>query len=212
MSGYHQIRLRDSDVPKTALRIPTRLYEFLVLPFGLTNAPATVQTEMNRLFSHLPHVIVYLDDILIFSRTEAEHHQHVREVLNILRREKLLAKLVKCSFFQTSSPFLGHIISADGVTLDPEKIRVVVEWPTPTSTNQLQQFLGHSNYFRHYVQGHSKLSGPLTDMASEHKPFNCGPDQQQAFEGVKHALTHAPCLALPDWHQPFQVVADASGY
>ncbi len=212
MSGYHQIRLHESDVPKTAFRTPSGLYEFLVLPFGLTNAPATFQTEMNRLFSHLPYVIVYLDDLLIFSTSEEEHEQHVREVLSILRREQLIAKAVKCIFFQPSLPFLGHIISSEGVTVDPSKIAVVQQWPQPTSTKHVQKFLGLSNYFREYVQGYSKLAGPLTDIASEHKEFKWDADQHEAFAGVKYALTHAPCLAYPDFNKPFQIVTDASGY
>ena len=190
MSGYHQIRLHESDVPKTAFRTPAGLYEFLVLPFGLSNAPATFQTEMNRLLGHLSYVIVYLDDILIFSRSAEEHEQHVREVLSILRREKLIAKAVKCAFFQISLPFLGHIISAEGSTVDPKKISAVQTWPAPTSTHRMQQFLGLSNYFREYVQGYSKLVGPLTDIASVQKPFKWDAEQQAAFAGVKHALTH----------------------
>ena len=212
MSGYHQIRLHESDVPKTAFRTPAGLYEFLVLPFGLSNAPATFQTEMNRLLGHLSYVIVYLDDILIFSRSAEEHEQHVREVLSILRREKLIAKAVKCAFFQISLPFLGHIISAEGSTVDPKKISAVQTWPAPTSTHQMQQFLGLSNYFREYVQGYSKLVGPLTDIASVQKPFKWDAEQQAAFAGVKHALTHAPCLAYPNFDKPFQIVTDASGY
>jgi hypothetical protein len=106
---------------------------------------------------------------------------------------------------------LGNIVSADGVEADPEMIRVVVEWPVPTTTNQLQQFLGLSNYFRRYAQGYSKLAEPLTDIASETKEFKWTPAQQDAFQAIKHALTNAPCLALPDFDQPFQIVADASG-
>jgi hypothetical protein len=167
MSGYHQIRLHESDVPKTAFRTPSGLYEFLVMPFGLMNAPATFQSEMNRLLGHLNFVVVYLDDILIYSPTEQEHHVHVRRVLDILRRDKLIAKLKKCDFFKNELAFLGHIISADGVRPDPDKIRIVQEWPTPTSTNQLQQFLGLSNYLRQFIQGYSKLVASLTDLASD---------------------------------------------
>jgi hypothetical protein len=158
MSGYHQIRLHDTDVPKTVFRTPAGLYEFLVLPFGLTNAPVTFQTQMNRVLGHLPFVLVYLDDILIFSKTEEEHNEHLEIVLDIFRKEKLIAKLTKCSFYQPSLSFLGHIISADGVKADPEKRHVVVEWPVPTTTNQLQQFLGLSKYFRQSVQGY--ISSP----------------------------------------------------
>ncbi|MGH3055287.1 MAG: reverse transcriptase family protein, partial [Gaiellaceae bacterium] len=150
MSGYHQIRLHESDVPKTAFRTPAGLYEFLVMPFGLTNAPATFQTEMNKLLGHLPFVAVYLDDILIHSKSEQEHEEHLHQVLEILREAQLIVKFKKCSFYKQELPFLGHIISAEGVKVDPAKTKVVDEWPAPQNTHQLQQFLGLSNYFRQY--------------------------------------------------------------
>jgi hypothetical protein len=134
MSRYHQIRLPESDVPKTAFRTPSGLYEFLVMPFGLTNAPATFQSELNRLLGHLDFVVVYLEDIFIYSPIEREHHVNVLRVLDFLRRDKLIARLKNCDFLKDEFAFLGHIISADGIRADPYKIRVVQEWPTPTST------------------------------------------------------------------------------
>ena len=212
MSGYHQIKIKDSDVPKTAFRTPVGHYEFLVLPFGLSNAPATFQSIMNRIFADLDFVIVYLDDILIFSKTLEEHEEHVKIVLDVLRKEQLIAKLSKCSFFQTSLPFLGHIISAEGISVDPKKTEVVREWPKPASTHNVQQFLGLANYFRDFVQGYSKLAAPLTDLTSKNRPFKWGDQEQDAFDGLKYALTHAPCLALPDFSKPFEIVSDASGF
>ena len=212
MSGYHQIRIKDSDVPKTAFRTPVGHYEFLVLPFGLSNAPATFQSVMNRIFQNLDFVIVYLDDILIFSRTLDEHKRHVEIVLDILRKEKLIAKLPKCSFFQTSLPFLGHIVSADGLRVDPKKTQVVQEWPTPAHTHHVQQFLGLANYFRDFVQGYSQIAAPLTALTRKGQSFEWSHKHTDAFHGIKYALTHAPCLALPDFNQRFQIVADASGF
>ena len=212
MSGYHQIKIKDSDVPKTAFRTPEGHYEFLVLPFGLSNAPATFQSVMNRVFADLDFVIVYLDDILIFSKSLDEHHRHVRIVLEILRKEKLIAKLPKCFFYQINTPFLGHIVGADGLKVDPAKIEVVQNWPIPATSNQVQQFLGLANFFRNFVQGYSKLATPLTDLTSKKKLFHWTDEHTNAFMGIKHALTHAPCLALPDFSRPFEIVSDASGY
>ena len=155
--------------PKTAFRTPVGHYDFLVLPFGLSNAPATFQSIMNRIFADLDFVIVYLDDILIFSRTLEEHEEHVKIVLDVLRKEQLISKLSKRSFFQTSLPFLGHIVTAEGISVDPKKTEVVREWPKPASTHNVQQFLGLANYFRDFVQGYSKLAAPLTDLTSKNR-------------------------------------------
>ena len=212
MSGYHQIKIKDSDVPKTAFRTPVGHYEFLVLPFGLSNAPATFQSVMNRIFEHLDFIIVYLDDILIFSKSLEEHKQHVKIVLDILRKEKLIAKHPKCSFYQTSLPFLGHILGADGLRVDPKKIQVVQEWPTPANVNHVQQFLGLANFFRDFVQGYSQLSAPLTDLTRKGHFFQWSQEHKDAFDGIKYALTHAPCLALPDFTKKFQIESDASGF
>ena len=155
---------------------------------------------------------MYLDDILIFSRTLDEHKHQVQIVLDILRREQLIAKLPKCSFFQTSLPFLGHIVSADGLRVDPKKTQVVQEWPTPAHTHHVQQFLGLANYFRGFVQGYSQIAAPLTGLTRKGKSFEWSHKQKDAFNEIKYALTHAPCLALPDFTQKYQMVADASGF
>lgn len=174
MSGYHQIRIKDSDIPKTAFRTPLGHYEFLVLPFGLSNAPATFQNVMNNIFAPFINrfVLVYLDDILIYSRTSEEHEKHVRLVLEKLREHELIAKLSKCSFFQDQLVFLGHVVSADGIRVDPSKVAAVQEWPVPENVSQLRSFLGLANYFRKIHAGLFKTGGPTDQPLEERQPVD----------------------------------------
>ncbi|CAI5480238.1 unnamed protein product [Closterium sp. Yama58-4] len=161
-SGYHQIRVVPEDQHKTAFRTKQGLYEFRVLPFGLTNAPATFQTLMNTVLSEFlgSFVVVYLDDILIFSKSKEEHVQHLQKVFEVLRREKLYAKQSKCEFFLPEVEFLGHVVSASGVRTDPKKIAAVQDWVAPTSVKELQSFLGFANYYRRFVQGYASSHSP----------------------------------------------------
>ena len=214
LSGYHQIKIKESDIPKTAFNTHMGHYEFLVLPFGLTNAPATFQNLMNEIIpAELHHFcLVYLDDILIFSKTEDDHEKHLRLVLDILRKHKLIARLCKCAFYKESIKWLGHIISENGVAVDTRKTQAVQDWPTPTSIKELQQFLGLANYFRKFMQGYSKLVAPLTDLLKKGSLFQWNAEQNEAFEGIKYSLTHAPVLALPDFGKHFVLQSDASGY
>ena len=151
LSGYHQVRLNESDIPKTAFRTPFGSYEFLVLPFGLTNAPSTFQRLMNTIFHDFVRegfVVIYLDDLLVYSKTESLHMMHLKRVLQRLREHDLYAKLAKCNFFTSELKYLGHLVGKDGLKPDPDKVEVVKNWPTPTSVQQVRQFLGLSNYFR----------------------------------------------------------------
>ena len=147
-SGYHQIKITDQDIPKTAFITHKGLYEYLVLPFGLSNAPAAFQRTMNQLFSHLPFVLVYMDDILIFSRSEEEHKAHLSQILQILRNNKFYAKLSKCSFFQKEAKFLGHVVSAKGVHVDPLKVKAILDWEEPKSVSEVRSFLGSSKFLQ----------------------------------------------------------------
>lgn len=213
-SGYHQIRIDPADVPKTAFRTHQGLFEFKVLSFGLTNAPAAFQREMNRLFADMPFVLVYLDDILIHSANEAEHKQHLRQVLQVLKLNKLYAKRSKCFFFMPSMKFLGHVISADGVSVDPAKIDVILSWPSPKDASEMRSFLGLGNHFKRFVQGYSKLTAPLVELTKPSKSFDYdrNVEAQTAFEHLKQCLTSAPVLALADVNLPFEVICDASGF
>ena len=170
-SGRHQIRIASEDVSKTAFSTPLGLFEFCVLSFGLTNAAAAFQREMHRVFKGLESVLVYLDDILVFSKSQMEHEQHLRKVLELLRSEKLFAKLSKCSFSKTFVEFLGHVVSSDGVHVDPNKISAIENWPVPKSATDVRSFLGLGNYFERIIQGYSKLVNPLVQLTRPKLPL-----------------------------------------
>jgi hypothetical protein len=226
-SGFHQILLKNEDRPKTAFRTPFGHYQFRVLPFGLTNAPATFQAVMNSLFNQTKYnadstenpmhrlsefVLVFIDDILIFSKTAEEHCKHIEIVLQLLRQHKVLIKPSKCVWGQTELPYLGHIVGQDGIKPDPQKVQDVVDWPRLTSVKEVQQFRGLTNFFRRYVQGYSQLTAPLTDLTRKHVPFVWDRLCAGAFDGLKTALSTAPVLALPDPKLPYELVTDSCGY
>jgi hypothetical protein len=211
-SGYHQIRLTPADEHKTAFRTHHGHWEFKVMPFGLTNAPATFQSIMNTIFQPMlrKHVLVFVDDILVFSKTLADHKQHLQQVFDILQQNQLFLKKSKCSYAQTSLEYLGHIISGTGVATDPAKIQAVQQWPIPTDLKQLRGFLGLSGYYRKFIRHYGILSRPLTDLLKKNTPFVWTPLLQQSFDHLKQALISAPVLALPDFTKEFQVETDAS--
>jgi hypothetical protein len=165
-SGYHQVRIADEDVPKTAFRTRYGHFEFLVLPFGLTNAPATFMHLMQQVFR--PHlddfVIVFLDDILIYSKTAEEHRQHLRQVLQLLRQHRLFGKLSKCDFWNQRISFLGHIVTPQGIQMDPEKVSAIETWPAPSNLHELRSFLGLAGYYRRFVKDFSTIAGRLNEL------------------------------------------------
>ena len=162
-SGYHQLRIRESDIPKTAFRTRYGHYEFLVMSFGLTNAPAAFMDLMNRVFRlYLDRfVIVFIDDILVYLRSELEHERHLGLVLQTLRQYQLYAKFSKCEFWLSRVGFLGHVVSADGIYVDPQKVEAVANWEQPTTVTEVQSFLGLAGYYRRFIEGFSKIAGPL---------------------------------------------------
>ncbi|GKA81206.1 putative reverse transcriptase domain-containing protein, partial [Tanacetum coccineum] len=211
-SGYHQLRVREEDIPITAFRMRYGHYEFQVMPFGLTNAPAVFMDLMNRVCKPYldKFVIVFIDDILIYSKSKEEHSEHLKIILDLLKKEKLYAKFSKCDFWLESVQFLGHVINSEGVHVDPAKIEAIKNWPAPTSPTEVRQFMGLAGYYRRFIEGFSLIAKPLTKLTQKNKKFEWGADEDEAFQKLKQDLCTAPILALPEGPDDFVVYCDAS--
>ncbi|WVZ70321.1 hypothetical protein U9M48_018996 [Paspalum notatum var. saurae] len=212
-SGYHQIKVREEDIPKTAFSTRYGLYEYLVMSFGLTNAPAFFMYLMNSVFMNEldKFVVVFIDDILVYSKNEKEHEEHLRRVLSRLREHKLYAKLSKCAFWLKEVAFLGHILSAKGVAVDPSKVEDVLNWKQPQIVTEIRSFLGLAGYYRRFIKDFSKIAKPMTALTQKNAKFAWSPKCEEAFGTLKKLLTSAPVLAQPDITKPFDVYCDASG-
>ncbi|WVZ93726.1 hypothetical protein U9M48_039683 [Paspalum notatum var. saurae] len=199
-SGYHQMKIRPSDIPKTAFITRFGLYEYTVMSFGLTNAPAYFMNLMNKVFIEYldKFVVVFIDDILIYSKMEEEHEEHLRLVLQKLRDHKLYAKLSKCEFWLDQVPFLGHIVSKGGIMVDPSKISGVMDWKVPKLI------------LRRFIESFSGIAKPMTSLLEKGVPFNWTKERQAAFDELRKRLTTAPVLTLPDLTKSFTVYCDAS--
>lgn len=210
-SGYHQIWMASGDEHKTAFRTHQGLYEFMVMPFGLTNAPATFQSLMNMIFAALLRrgVLVFMDDILIYSETLEEHVLLLRQVFEILQQHQFYIKLSKCSFAQPSIEYLGHIVSAAGVATEPSKVEAVLNWCQPTNLKQLRGFLGLTRYYRKFIPHYGIIAQPLTALLKKGCQFKWIQETDQAFQNLKHKLVNAPVLVVPDFREPFVLETDA---
>ncbi|KAL4030883.1 hypothetical protein IC575_009137 [Cucumis melo] len=211
-SGYHQLRIRDSDIPKMAFRSRYGHYEFIVMSFGLTNASAVFMDLMNMVFKDFldSFVIVFIDDILIYSQTEAEHEEHLHQVLETLRSNKLYAKFSKCEFWLKKVTFLGHVVSSEGVSVDPAKIEVVTNWPRPSTVSEIRSFLGLAGYYRRFAEDFSRIASPLTQLTRKGTPFVWSPACESSFQELKQKLVTAPVLTVPDGSESFVIYSDAS--
>ena len=211
-SGYHQLRIKTEDIPKTAFRTRYGHYEFTVMPFGLTNAPAVFMDLMNRVFKPYldKFVVVFIDDILVFSRSQSEHEEHLRKVLEVLRKNELYAKLKKCEFWLKEVAFLGHIISNKGVSVECEKIKAIMEWPRPTNVPEVRSFMGLAGYYRRFVQDFSRVALPITRLVKKSTKFVWSDECEAAFQELKKRLTSAPVLTLPSDNESFVIYSDAS--
>ncbi|KAL0190891.1 hypothetical protein M9458_013589, partial [Cirrhinus mrigala] len=212
-SAYNLVRVRAGDEWKTAFVTPTGLYEYRVMPYGLSISPSVFQTFMNEVFQEFLHrfVVVYIDDILICSQNMAEHRQHIQQVLHKLREHSLYLKLEKCEFHRPSVQFLGYVISAEGVQMDQGKVQAILDWPQPTTIKELQRFLGFSNFYRRFIQNYSSITAPLTSLLrGKPKNINWNPSAHGAFNQLKKIFSTAPLLHHPDPKKPFNVEVDAS--
>nr|AAX95912.1 retrotransposon protein, putative, Ty3-gypsy sub-class [Oryza sativa Japonica Group]ABA92473.1 retrotransposon protein, putative, Ty3-gypsy subclass [Oryza sativa Japonica Group] len=211
-SGYHQLRIKEEDIPKTAFTTRYGLFECTVMSFGLTNAPAFFMNLMNKVFMEYldKFVVVFIDDILIYSRTKEEHEEHLRLALEKLREHQLYAKFSKCEFWLSEVKFLGHVISAGGVAVDPSNVESVTNWKQPKTVSEIRSFLGLAGYYRRFIENFSKIAKPMTRLLQKDVKYKWSEECEQSFQELKNRLISAPILILPDPKKGFQVYCDAS--
>ncbi|KAK9100739.1 hypothetical protein Scep_024169 [Stephania cephalantha] len=211
-SGYYQVRIAAGDVPKTAMVTRYGSFEYLVMPFGLTNAPATFCNLMNDVLKEFidRFVVVYLDDIVIYSQNLQDHVDHLRKVLTTLRANHLYVKKEKCEFAAQTISFLSHVVGQGQLQMDPEKVRAIMEWPNPTKVTELRSFLGLANYYRRFVEGYSRRVAPLTDLLKKDRAWAWTDRCDQAMARRGGVIASEPVLGLPNFDLPFEVHTDAS--
>ncbi|GJR31930.1 putative reverse transcriptase domain-containing protein [Tanacetum coccineum] len=211
-SGYHQLRVREEDIPKTAFRTRYGHYEFQVMPFGLTNAPVVFMDLMNRVC--IPYldrfVIVFTDDILIYSKSRKDHERHLKLILRLLKKEEMYAKFSKCEFWLSKVQFLDHVIDSEGIHVDPAKIESIKDWASPKTLTEIRMFLGLAGYYRRFIEGFLKIVRPMTKLTQKSVKFDWGEKAEAAFQLLKQKLCSAPILALLEESENFVVYCDAS--
>ena len=211
-SGYHQMRMDDKSKKYTAFRTRNNIYHWNVAPMGLAGMPGTWTRYMHKVFprKEFPFLVVYLDDLCIFSSSLEEHVKHLRLVFDRLRKEKLYTKPNKCVFGQAQIEFLGHIVSADGLQMDPRKLDAINQWPPPTNAKDVQRFLGLTGYYRKFIKNYATLLRPISDLVKKNNTWKWDNEQQLCFDHIKQILTSSPILQLPDYSREFHVTTDAS--
>ncbi|GJV35388.1 putative reverse transcriptase domain-containing protein [Tanacetum coccineum] len=211
-SGYHQLRVGEEDIQKTAFRTRYGHYEFQVMPFGLTNAPAVFMDLMNRVCKpYLDRfVTVFIDDSLIYSKRRKEHEGHLKLILKLLKEEELYAKFSNCKFWLSKVQFLGHVIDNEGIHVDPAKIESIKDWASPKTPTEIHQFLGLASYYRRFIEGFSQNARPMMKLTQKSIKFDWGEKAEAAFQLLKQRLCSAPILALLEGSENFVVYCDAS--
>jgi hypothetical protein len=212
-TGYHQIKIREEDIPKTAFSTRYGLYEYLVMSFGLTNAPAHFMYLMNSFFMEEldKFVVVFIDDILVFSKSRKEHEEHLRIVLQRLHDHQLYAKFSMYEFWLTEVQFLGHMISSEGISVDPSKVREVLDWKPARTVHQVPSIQGLGGYYRRFIPNFSKIGKLIMDLLKKEEKFVWNAECDEAFRTLKKLLTTSPVLAQPDITKSFDVYYDTSG-
>ena len=210
-TGYHQLRVRETDIPKTTFRTRYEHFEFTVMPFGLTNAPAAFMDLMHRVFQPYldQFVVVFVDDILIYSQLEREHEHHLRIILQLLRDHQLYSKFSKCEFWLTEVRFLGHVVSASGVSVNLEKVEALMSWERPKSVFEICSFLGLAGCYRRFIEDFSRLAAPITRLTRKEVKFDWDDRCEKAFQELKRRLTTTPILIVPDRGQGHTTYCDA---
>jgi hypothetical protein len=223
LSGFYQIRMRVSDIEKTGFSTPFGNFEFKVMPMGLCGAPGTFQHLMDdsfaasitvngRTLSFLEFLCIYLDDICVHSRTRHEHLLHLRAVLTRLRERRLYAKPTKCEWMRTEIEFLGHIVSAKGLSIASSKVDALQHWPSPSNVSELRSLLGTFGFWRTYIRNYAAITQPLTELTKKGVVWRWGEREKESLLNLKRATTDAPVLMAPNHEKPFYIVTDASDY
>ena len=213
VEGYTAVCIKIGDEWKTAFRTAYGQYEYLILPFGLTNAPATFQQLNNEALADMIDqcVLVYLDNIIIYTKgSRSEHFEKVKEVLRHLKKKGLLLKTSKCEFAKEQVTFLGAVITRERIRMDPDKIRAILEWPIPRRVRDIQAFLGLTNYYQRFVKKYSDLSTPLTDMTRKNQEFHWQKPEEEAFKGIKRNFKEDKILATANPEKPYNLETDVS--
>ena len=218
-SGYWQVELDEDSIPYTAFTLrPLGFYECLCMPFGLTNTPATFQHLMENCLGdlHLNWCIICLDDIIVYSKTPEEHLERLEAVFQKIGKAGLKLKPSKCEFFKSRITYLGHIVSNEGIAMDPKKIKAIQLWPRPTTVTEVRKFTGLTNYYRKFIHGYAKVECPLHDLVSgknakkKNSSIKWTTDCEVAFHKLKELCSSTPVLAYPDYKQKFKLYTDAS--